>query len=308
MSGPVLITGISGALGKKVALLLRGEGHQIIGVDSRPWPDKPKDIEVLAVDLRKRAGEDLFRQKRPRTVIHLATVSYLQADKDERYRTNLGGTRSVFDHCAHWGVDETIFASRHTYYGAASDAPLYHTEDDPPLAVASFPELSDLVAADLFAASALWRVPQLHTSVLRICYTLGASRTGTLASTLKGKRVPAVFGFDPLYQVMHEDDASKAIAHVVGKKLRGTFNVAGPPPLPFSVLIQLAGRTRVSMPEPVAIRMLGRFGFPRLPRAAINHLKYPVVIDDAAFRKATGYVHELDAEQAIGAFRYAGLV
>ncbi len=135
MSGPVLITGISGALGKKVALLLRGEGHQIIGVDSRPWPDKPKDIEVLAVDLRKRAGEDLFRQKRPSTVIHLATVSYLQADKDERYRTNLGGTRSVFDHCAHWGVDETIFASRHTYYGAASDAPLYHTEDDPPLAV-----------------------------------------------------------------------------------------------------------------------------------------------------------------------------
>jgi UDP-glucose 4-epimerase len=308
MSRPVLITGISGALGKKVALLLRGEGRQIIGVDSRPWPDKPKDIEVLAVDLRKRAGEDLFRQKRPGTVIHLATVSYLQADKDERYRTNLGGTRSVFDHCAHWGVDETLFVSRHTYYGAAADAPLYHTEDDPPLAVASFPELSDLVAADLFAASALWRLPQLHTSVLRICYTLGASRTGTLASTLKGKRVPAVFGFDPLYQVMHEDDAAKAIAGVVGKKLRGTFNVAGPPPLPFSVLIQLAGRTRVSMLEPIAVRMLGRFGFPRLPRAAINHLKYPVVIDDAAFRKATGFVHDLDAEQAIGAFRYASLV
>lgn len=302
----VLVTGVSGALGKKVALLLRAQGHRVIGVDMRPWPDRPRDIEVVAVDLRKRAGEDLFRQRRPRAVVHLATVSYLQADLDERYRTNLGGTRAVFDHCRHWGVEETIFVSRHTFYGAAGDAPLYHTEDDPPLAVSTFPELSDLVAADLYAASALWRWPALHTSVLRLCYTLGASRTGTLASYLRAARVPAVFGFDPLYQLMHEDEASRAIALVVGKKLRGIFNVAGPPPMPFSVLVELAGRKRVVLPEPVMARLLGRFGFPKMPAAAINHIKFPVVIDDAAFRKATGFRCELDADQAIGAFRYAG--
>ncbi len=302
----VLITGICGALGKKVAQLLRARGETVIGVDQRPWPDRPKDLEVHAVDVRKRAAQEVFRTRRPDSVVHLGTVSYLQADADERYRTNLGGTRAVFEHCARYGVKEAVFVSRHTFYGAAADAPLYHTEADPPLALSSFPELSDLVAADLFAASALWKWRGLNTSVLRLCDTLGASRTGTLSSFIRPKRVPMVLGFDPLFQFMHEDDAARAIVLVCGKRLRGTFNVAGPPAVPLSTLLRMAGRQALPMPEMFATRLLGRFGFPALPSAAINHIKFPVVVDDRAFKKATGFLHELDEEQAVGAFRFAG--
>ena len=56
------------------------------------------------------------------------------------------------------------------YYGAAPDAPLYHGEDEPPMALAVFPELADLVAADLYAATALWRFRKSRKNNLKIIF------------------------------------------------------------------------------------------------------------------------------------------
>src|SRR5256712_13890479 len=77
----------------------------------------------------------------------------------------------------------TLFRS-HTYYGAGPDAPLYHTEAEAPQELGAYPELADLVAADLYAANALWRLPDLQTAVLRICYTLGPAGHRAPASVL----------------------------------------------------------------------------------------------------------------------------
>jgi UDP-glucose 4-epimerase len=303
----VLITGIAGSIGRKVATTLVARGHTVSGIDRRPWPDAPKNIDLVAVDLRKRAAEDVFRTRRPHVVIHLATITHFQASMEERYRVNLGGTRAVFDYCHSYGVQEAVFVGRHTFYGAAPDVPLYHTEADPPLAVSTFPELSDLVAADLFASSALWRWPDMRTVVLRTCYTLGPSLTGTLATYLLPKRVPTVLGFDPLFQFMHEDDCARAIADAACSELRGVYNVAGPQPLPLSALIKASGRTAVPLPEALFTGLLGRFGLPRLPRGAVNHIKFPVVVDDAAFLRATGFAPEFDEQQTIGSFRWAAV-
>lgn len=301
----VLIPGITGRLARTVALTLLKQGHEVIGIDRRPWPDAPKGIEMFQLDIRKRAAEDVFRKHRPEAVIHMATVTHLTVRNEDRFRINLFGTRAVFDHCAHYGAKRCIFVGRHTYYGAAADSSLYHGEEDPPFAMTTFPELADLVAADLYAGSALWRYPELDTSVLRLCYTLGPSRSGTLAAYLRGPRVPTVLGFDPLFQFMHEDDAAEAICVALDKQLKGVFNVAGPQPLPLTNIIKQAGRQPVPIPEILLRAVFGRFGLPQLPPGAVEHLKYPVVIDDSSFRTATGFNHRYDEDQTIAAFRNA---
>jgi UDP-glucose 4-epimerase len=301
----VLVTGISGKVGRLVARRLQSGGHQVVGIDRRAWPSAPPDIELHQVDIRKRAAEDVFRTARPDAVVHMATVTHLTIRSADRDRINLHGTRAVWE-CSHLhGVKRAIFVGRHTYYGADHDAPLYHREDDAPMAVTSFPELADLVAADLYAGSALWRMPEIDTAVLRICYTLGPSRTGTLAQFLRGPRVPTVLGFDPLFQFLHEGDAASAIVLALERGLRGVFNVAGPEPMPLSLLIDLSGRKQVPVPEPLFRLLLGRFGLPRLPPGALNHVKYPVVIDGSPFRAATGFRHEHDADLAAREFRDA---
>ncbi len=299
----VLIPGITGRLARLVALRLVASGHEVIGIDRRDWPDAPGGIKVFQFDIRKRAAEDVFRTHRPEAVIHMATVTHLTVRNEDRYKINLFGTRAVFDHCHHYGAKRCIFVGRHTYYGAAADSALYHTEDDPPMAMTTFPELSDLVAADLYAGSALWRYPELDTSVLRLCYTLGPSLSGTLATFLKGKRVPMVMGYDPLFQFMHDDDAAAAICSALEKGSRGVFNVAGPQPMPLSMIIRQAHRMAIPVPEPLFRLAIGRFGLPQLPAGAVTHLKYPVVIDDSAFRAATGFTHQLDEDATLADFR-----
>jgi UDP-glucose 4-epimerase len=301
----VLIPGIAGILGQMVCKRLVELGHEVHGIDRRRWVDPPPGVEVHCVDIRKRAAEDVFRRVRPNAVIHMATVSHFAERGEERYRININGTRIVFDHCVKYGAEHCIFVGRHTYYGAAPDSPLYHSEDEPPMGLANFPELADLVSADLYAGSALWRFPQLTTTVMRMCYTLGPSGHGTLATFIRGPMVPTILGFDPLYQFMHERDVVGSLVAALDKRPRGVFNIAGPQPVPLSVLIRETGRRQVPLPEFIFSRGLGRFGLPRLPKGALEHIKYSIVVDASPFRKATEWRHEVDEVQAMHEYKQA---
>ncbi|KPK15238.1 MAG: epimerase [Myxococcales bacterium SG8_38] len=301
----VLVTGIAGKLGRLTARKLIDAGHQVIGIDRRAWPDSPEGLELYQVDIRKRPAEDVFRTHRPDAAIHMATVTHLVHRSPDRMRVNLYGTRAFIHHCHNYGVKQAIFVGRHTYYGAAADSPLYHTEDEPPMSAHTFPELADLVAADLYAASALWRYPEIATCVLRMVYTLGPSKHGTLAAFLEGPTVPLIMGFDPLFHFMHEQDAAKAIVTALTHKLHGIFNVSGPTPVPLSTIVRAAGRRPLPIPAVLFKAGLGRLGLPNLPAGALDHLRYPIVVDSDAFRRATGYRHDYDERETINAFRTA---
>ncbi|MFY1831495.1 SDR family oxidoreductase [Myxococcus fulvus] len=302
----VLIPGISGGIARKLALRLKKAGHEVAGVDIRPWDTAQEaDIQVFRGDVRKRVAEDVFRRWRPDAVVHMATVTAFTVPGAERGRINLDGTKAVFDHCAAHGVKQLLFVGRHTFYGAAPDSPLYHSEDEPPRALEAIPELADLVAADLYAATALWRLPEVTTAVLRLPYTLGAPGTGTLASFLKGRRVPLVLGYDPLFHVLQEEDVVTALQLALEKKIRGIFNVAGPPPIPLSVIVRETRRTAVPLPSQVLSFLLGRAGFPRLSVGALDHLRYPIVVDNRRFLEATGFEYRHSVADTLRIYREA---
>ena len=68
--GKVLVTGISGNLGRLLARNLHRVAR-VVGVDRRPFRHKPKDVEMVTVDLRRRATEQIFRDHRIDAVVHL---------------------------------------------------------------------------------------------------------------------------------------------------------------------------------------------------------------------------------------------
>lgn len=315
----IMLTGTASSVGRALAAQLLAGGHAVFGIDRRAWDDPPAGLQFAKVDLRKRAAEDFVRRARPNAIVHLATVTHLFEQSEERYRINLAGTRAVFDYASAQGVEHVVFVGRHTYYGAGADENFYHQEDEAPGQVGNFPELADLVAADLYAATALWRLPQLCVSLLRVCYTLGPSGRGTLAAFLRARTseqnqrgrehrrlddvVPLVLGYDPLFQFVHEADLVRALALTLEKRPRGVFNVAGPPPLPLSVIAREVGRRPLPLPEPLLRALLGRLGLPRLSAGALEHIKYPITVDDAAFRAATGYAPEHGAPETLREFR-----
>ena len=189
----ILIPGAAGAIGRKLAARLQEPGHDVIGIDWRAWPNAP--IEFHQVDVRKRAAEDVFRRVRPEVVIHMATVTSLVVSKEDersahqrerhagRVRVRASLRRRTLrvrrtPHLLWRGTRLTAFS--HGRRAAAR--------------VDRYPELADMAAADLYASTALWRFPELTTTVLRLCYSLGPDGHGTLAAFLMGRRVPLVFG------------------------------------------------------------------------------------------------------------------
>ena len=108
---------------------------------------------------------------------------------------------------------QVVFVGRHTYYGAAPDSPLYHTEDEPPMAMPTFPELGDLgrrrsLRDDRALALARARARRCCASATR-----SARRgTGTLCAYLRGAaRARPSSASIPLFQFMHERDVARAI-------------------------------------------------------------------------------------------------
>ena len=117
--------------------------------------------------------------------------------------------------------------------------------------------------------------------------------------------MPTVLGFDPLFHFMHESDCAGAILAAVESDLSGVYNVAGPQPVPLSLLCQVTGRRAVPIPEALFGHMLGRFGFPKLPRDAAAHIKFPIVVDATSFAQATGFEAEFDEVRTMESFRFA---
>ena len=283
------------------------KGIRVAGMDVRPWWGRPPSIDFYRASLLKRDGQEVFRKLRPWAVLHLGTTRSPNLDPEIRHRINLDGAKRVFDHCLKYGVQQLVFVSRSSIYGALADHPTFITEETPPSAGRTFPEMQDLVAADLYATGMLWRHPELSTAVLRVVNVIGLSVADTLSRYLRRRTVPTVMGYDPMQQVLHEQDAATAYVAAIENRLRGVFNVAGPDPVPLSVLVAQAGASRLPIPEPLLRAMLGRFGFPQMPQGSVDFLKFSCLVDDTEFRKATGFVPEMGVAATLGVLRDARL-
>ncbi len=305
---PVLVTGAAGGHGQVAVRLLLSRGIPVVAMDVRPWYGRPPAVDFYRASLLKRNGEEVFRQARPRAVLHLGTTRRPDIDPELRHRINLDGARHVFEHCLKHGVSQLVFVSRSSVYGALPEHPTFITEETPPSAGRTFPEMQDVVAADLYATGMLWRHPSLVTAVLRVGNVVGITVSDTLSRYLRRDMVPTVLGFDPMMQILHEEDAARAYLAALESKIRGVFNVAGPPPVPLSAMIEQAGASRLPVPETLFRWLLGRFGFPQMPQGSVDFLKFSNLVDDNMFRQGTGFAPEMDVSATLGVLRDARLL
>lgn len=285
----VVVTGASGSFGRVAVRWLSSRGHEVHAVDLHEDPSLPSGVELHRLDVRKRGFEDLVRRLHPDALIHLAMVRRFGRAQAERYRINFEGTAKVFEVGRHHGVGKMVFVSRATVYGALPDQPQFVTEEHPPAAGRTFPEIQDLIAADLYVSGMLWRHPDIDTVLLRPVNVLGPTVNTLLNRYLGRRRVFTVLGFDPVQQVIHEEDLGLAFELSLDPGVRGVFNVTGPGEVPLHVLIDEAGAAGVPLPESVIGLVKGRLGFPEIPKGALDYLKYPCTVDGSRFREATGF-------------------
>lgn len=298
----MLITGICGRLGRGLARRLHRE-RRVLGVDRRAFPGRPKDIEHHQIDLRRKRTKDLFRQGDIEAVVHLGIMHDPRVSQAEHHTWNVAGFQRLMEYVDQYRVPKLVLLSSANVYGPRPDNAQFLVEEAPLLAGAEFSEIRDLIEVDMQAQSFFWKRPQTETVVLRPVHILGSVRNAP-SNYLRLNVIPTLLGFDPMIQVVHQDDVVSAIAASLEPGVRGIFNLAGPPPLPLSHLVRKTGRPHVPVPHGLAKGALGRlfrYHASSFPAPELQHIRYVCMVDDGRARDALGYQPRHDADETVRA-------
>lgn len=288
----ILLTGIGGTLGQLVAQRLHRMGtHQILGVDRRPIRRLPKDIEHLQVDLRSRRVRDVFRAGDIDALIHLGLMHDPRRSAEELHSWNVVGTTRLLEYCHDFNVPKMVFLSSANVYGPRADNTQFLTEEAPLLAAVDFPAIRDLVEADMQATSFFWRGTSTETVVLRPVHILGAVRNAA-SNYLRLPRIPVLMGYDPMVQVIHEQDVTEAIVLALQPNVHGIINVTGPGEVPLSVVLRELGKPVIPIPAPLfeaMVKGLWRFHLTSFPTPELAYIRFTCMVNGSRARRLMGF-------------------
>ena len=302
MSGTVLITGICGRLGRRLARRLHRD-RAVIGVDRRPFTGRPKDIDHHQIDLRRKKTRDLFRNHEIAAIVHLGILHDPRVSQAEHHSWNVAGFQRLLEYAAQYSVPKVIVLSSANVYGPRPDNAQFLQEEAPLLGGASFSEIRDLIEVDMLAQSFFWKLPKTETVVLRPVHILGSVRNAP-SNYLRLNVIPTLMGFDPMIQVVHQDDVVEAITLALQPGARGIFNLAGPAPAPLSRLIRRTGRPHLPVPHTLAkraISRLWRFRATSFPAPELDHIRYVCMVDDRRARETLHYENQHDLDDTVRA-------
>lgn len=287
--GSVVVTGICGRLGRRVARLLHRE-RPVIGIDRRPFPGRPADVVHHQLDLRSARVRDVFRDG-VQALVHLGVMHDPRRDPAENLVWNVTVAQHLLSYAEQFGLKKVVLLSSANVYGPRPENPQFLTEDAPLLGAAAFGGIRDLVELDMAVQAFIWKSAGIETVILRPTHILGTVKNAP-SNYLRLSLAPTLLGFDPMVQVVHEEDVVSALALALKPGVRGIFNVAGPAPVALSRALELLGRPTVPVPHSLA-----RFGVDRLfrlratsfPAPELDFIRYVCMIDDARVRRELGY-------------------
>lgn len=297
----VAITGIAGNLGKALAKLLHTETH-LVGIDRRPFREKPKDIEHHQLDVRKKKVEDVFRRRRIEALIHMGIVHDPRVPPAEAHAFNVVGTQKMLDVCVRQGVRKVVVLSSANVYGPLPGNTNFLPEETPLMASARFPEVGDLIEVDMYAQSFMWRHPDIETVVLRPVNIVGPTVRNAPSNYLRLERPMTVMGFDPMVQLIHEQDVCRALRLALKPGVRGVYNVVGPGEAPLSSVLRELGRRPVPVPHLLVRPLVGRLFDARLssfPPGEVDHIQYLCAVDGSRAVRDLGWAPRYSLRETI---------
>jgi UDP-glucose 4-epimerase len=288
----VVITGVAGRLGRIVARRLHHDlDWKLVGLDRRPMPGRPKDIDHHEVDLRSKKAREIFRAGDVTALIHLGVMHDPRASPAELYSWNISGTAKLLELCQAHRVPKVVLLSSANVYGPRPDNAQFLTEDAPLLAAQRFPRMRDLVEVDHLVSTFLWRAQEIETVILRPVHIVGPVHNAP-SNYLRLARPPVLLGFDPMVQLVHAHDVAEAIALALVPGRRGIYNVTGPGEVPLSVVLRELGRSPLLLPHPVTRPLLAlafRLGLSSFPVAELDFIRYVCMVDGRRAAAELGY-------------------
>ena len=301
----VLVTGLSTYWGGRLAQALEAfpEIEVIIGVDSEDPTRELERTEFVRVGNQHSLIQRIVRAAEIDTVIDTRlVVDSLSTSPRLAHENNVIGTMNILAACT--GEDSPVrkfvFKSSAHWYGCEQDDPAFFTED---MARPHRPQTMierDIVEAEAAVSEFAEKRPDTTVSILRFSNVIGPDVRTSFMALFTLPAVPMVLGFDPRFQVVHEDDVVHALEHAALHYVPGLYNVASDGVLAFSEVISLLGKRPLPILPPWGTGLvagpLRRLGM-RFPDEMVNQLRFGRGLDNRRF-KATGFRYGYTSREA----------
>lgn len=303
----LLITGVSGYWGRRVAARVAAyRAFHVLGVDAKPPEEAIKGLDFITADIRNPFLTELLESEEVDTVCHLSFCESSQPS-EAAFDLNVMGGMKVFGACAQAGVRKIVLKSSTCVYGAHPTNSAFLTEEQPLMGSRSWGTVRDLIELEAFCNGFRRQAPHTSLTILRFPNIVGPTADTPFTRFLKDPYAPMLLGFDPMMQVIHEDDVVGALVHAIVNDVPGTFNVAAEGVMPLTRIMSLAGKVPLPVFHLLAYwgaEVLGSVGG-RLSRhmpIELDYIRYPWVSDLTKMRTELGFVPEYTAEEALREF------
>lgn len=290
----ILITGLSTHWGGRIAQVLERDPRveAIVGIDTGDPRRELERTEFVRVDARP----SLIRR-----ILAAAAIDTVIDTSGEE--VDVAATDAILEACGGSGspVRKLVFKSSALLYGSEADDPAFFTEDMSPRHPPRTAIERDVLDAEHAVGAFATRNPSTTVTVLRVATEIRADSSGPRLGMFRLPVVPAMLGFDPRCQFVHEDDVVGALVHVCIHDLPGVYNVAADGVLALSEISSLLGKPLLPILPPwgttLAAAALRRFGL-AVPLEAVRELRFGRGLDNRRL-KAAGYTYRYTTREAL---------
>lgn len=300
----VLITGVAGYWGAQVATRLAAEpDYRVIGLDVEPPAEEIEGLDFIQADVRNSLLVELFQTEGVDTICHLALVETTRPS-EAAFNLNVMGTAKILGACAQAGVRKVVFKSSTAVYGARPTNSAFLREEHALRGSKRTGYIRDLIEIETFCNGFRHERPDMLLTILRFPGIVGPAADTPMIRFLREPLAPSLLGFDPMMQIIHEDDVVRALVHAVGHDAPGIFNVAAEDALPLNKIRGLVGKLPLPVFHPFAywgVRLLKRAGAEAKGYVPLelDYLRYPWVGDLEKMRGELGFAPRYTAEETL---------
>ncbi len=307
MPRSLAITGLDTFVGSRIAQRLFDSPllENLIGIDVALPRRLEGRMRFHRVDLTEPTADSLvaeiLEKERCDAVLHCAFFSQPHADPEYAHELEVLGSLHVMNAAAAARVQKLVVLSHAQVYGAHPDNPNFLREDAPLRGHGGACSVRDRAEMESLLRVFATRHPDMTVTSLRPCWTLGPESESFISSYFARNSVRTLLGYDPLLQVLHEQDLLDAVELALAQDVPGPINLAGDGVLPLSTLLRLAGKRSFSLPHPLLFR-LEYLNFLRSsgddPAGFYDFFRFLWVVDTSRAREELGFVPEYTTKEA----------
>jgi UDP-glucose 4-epimerase len=311
MGKRVLVTGLATFWGGRVAQALEADPdvNVIVGLDRFEPTVKLERTEYVRSDESYSILARIVQAARIDTIVHtFLVVDSTQMGSRSMHEINVIGTMNLFAAASapESTVRDVVVKSSTLVYGSSAQDPVWFSEETRRSHTPRHPVERSLTEVEGYVRDFAVDNPHVTVALLRFSNVLGPDISTPIAKALQLPLVPALFGFDPRLQFVHEDDVIRAILFVLANGIQGIYNVAGDGLLPWSEVAAICGKRTLPLP-PYGLGFvsgpLRRLGID-LPPELLDLLTYGRGADNRRLKR-TGFEYHHTSAGAVEAFAEA---